>query len=238
MKKIAFLLVPFCLLLIYSCDKKENLLELDIPQSDPESKIADLEKSGVTLYKRDLKIADATGENFVIVQVASEDEGTLNNYLQNTKFRLSLGEDLKQFDFSKSTPKIDTNLSAENADIYDVVLFKKIDSKYKVYTIKYEHPKTKNARIKGVNDYANDTWHQSNQFDDWMNVTWYSVGNSDEGITVGWEHKNCAFCSWTSDYSVGLYAGNPSSTHDPDARRLGCRVYHNFYNYNVSYGNY
>lgn len=237
MKKTLIILSTL-LFFLYSCKKEESITELDIPKSDPESKIADLENLGVKLFKSNLKIADATGENFVIVQVASEDENTLNNYLQNTKFRLSLNEDLKQFDFSKSIPNIDKSLSTEKADIYDVVLFKKIEPKYKIYTIKYEHQKTKNARIKGVSDYANDTWHQSNQFDDWMNVTWYSVGNSDEGITVGWEHKNCAFCSWTSDYSVGLYSDNQSSTHNPDARRLGCRVHHNFYNYNVSYGNY
>ena len=237
MKKTLIILSTL-LFFLYSCKKEEKITELAIPQSDPESKIADLEKSGIKLFNRNLKIADATGENFVIVQVASEEESTLTDYLKGTKFSLNLSNDLKQFDISKNIPNVENKISTEKIGIYDVVLFKKIDPKYKIYTIRYEHPRTKNARIMDTNDYANSSWHQSNQFDDWMNVTWFYTGNTDEGITVSWAHKNCAFCSWIDDYNVGLNEGNPTSTHNPDARRLGCHVYHNWTNYNVSYGNY
>ncbi len=235
MKKTLIILSTL-LFSLYSCKEKENILELDIPKTDPESKIAELEKSGVKLFKRDLKIADAFGENFVIVQVAAEEESTLNTYLNGTTFQLTLNEQIKQN--TNIQESINSISSSDKAEIFDVILYKRIDSKYKSYTITYKHAHPKNARLKQINDYSYDTWHESNQFDDWMTVTWFSTGNSDEGISVKWEHKNCAFCSWTVDRYAGLYAGYPSDTHNPDARRLGCRVYHNFYNYNVTYGNY
>jgi hypothetical protein len=237
MKKTLIILSTL-LVFLYSCKDKENILELDIPKTDPESKIADLENSGIKLFKRNLKIADATGDNFVIVQVASENESTLNNYLQGTTFRLTLGDVFQKIDNIQSSTSTNIKPSTDNIDIYDVVLFKKIDSKYKSYTIKYQHSTQKNARIKDVNNYTKNTWHESNRFDDWMNVTWFSVGASEEVLTLIWKHLNCALCSWDTDDYVGLYAGNQSSTHSPDARRLGCRVHHNFYNYNVTYGNY
>ena len=83
MKKIT-IIISALMLLFSSCEEKQNLQELAIPKSDEESKIADLEKSGVALFKRDLKISDVSGENFVIVQVASEDKIAFEDYFSNT----------------------------------------------------------------------------------------------------------------------------------------------------------
>ena len=223
MKKIT-ILIPMLLLFLYSCKDKENLLELSIPQNDPESKIADLERSGVKLFKRNMKLLDVSGENLVIVQVASEDESTLNNYFKGTKFSLTLGEVFKQINTSQSPLLTTKKLSSDKVDIYNVVLFKKIDSKYKSYTLSYERQGLKNARIKGVNDWAYDEWHDSALFDDWMRVDWYTVNNADEGVNVAWEYKRCGFCSWQTDGSVGLHAGNTYGIYNRDARRIGGTV--------------
>ena len=89
MKKTLIILSTL-LVFLYSCKKEESITELVIPQNDPESKIADLEKSGVKLSKRNLKLADASGKNFVIIQIAANDESTLNSYFKDTKFSLKL----------------------------------------------------------------------------------------------------------------------------------------------------
>lgn len=92
-------------------------MELDIPQNDPESKIATLENVGIKLYKRNLKISDVSGDNFVIVQFASEDESTLNNYLQETTFRLILGDVFQKIDNIQSSTSTNIKPLTDKIDI-------------------------------------------------------------------------------------------------------------------------
>lgn len=202
-----------------------------------------MEKSGIKLFKRDLKIADATGENFVIVQVASEDKSILDDYVSNTKFSLSLIKDISQLSIPKNASTVSNNLPIQKIDLYDVVLFKRIDSQYKGYTINHARilksmVNSSNARIRDA--YASTNFHQSNQFDDWMTVTRFDIGQTElsNGMTVKWQYRSCAFCGWTDGPSDGLYEGNNVTTYNQDARRLSCEVHHNYSNYNVSYGNY
>jgi tRNA threonylcarbamoyladenosine modification (KEOPS) complex Pcc1 subunit len=238
MKKTLIILSTF-LVFLYACKKEESITELVIPQNDPESKIADLEKSGVKLSKRNLKLADASGKNFVIIQIAANDESTLNSYFKVIKFSLKLNESVKQENGLMGELPINTRLPSKyTIDIYHLVLFKKIDSKYKSYTIKYELQNSKNARTKEVNDWSYKNWEDSALFDDWMKVIWYTVNNSNESVNVAWEYKSCGFCTWNEDGSSGLHAGNTQAIYNKDARRIGANVYSNWRNYSVEYGNY
>lgn len=239
MKKIATIAL-FCTAFIFGCTDKEEFHPNEAPKQEFNSRIEELEANGLKLFKKTITVTDVSEKNSVTLLYACTDDDYLKFYLENTKIALNVITAIKEkssFTGFQSKTTGATETSPDESALYEHVVSKNLEDNVKGYTLSYTtNPlMAKQARIAWENPRK---WHESERFDDWASVTWRESGNSNQGIFVEWRHLNCALCSWSSGFTINLYAGNEFSIYNPDARRLGCYVSHNWGNYRFDRGNY
>ena len=228
---------------IFSCSNEKSEQIVQQVEQD-ESTMQALERKGITLYKKQIKVTDETGRNSVDLLLASRSQRALNEYLKMTDIKLEVstvpGKTKME---NKNDPTTDPTggseivfMPAEN-DVFDEIVGKNMVDGVKQYSIKYSFL-GQNLRTADIS-YSQLSWHQSYKFDDWMLVArGYAPDTDENSVTVDWYHKNCALCGWTNGFLRTLRLDGESTMYSPDARFLACYVRHNYGNYIVNRGNW
>lgn len=248
MKKSIIIGLTACL---FSCQSTEDT-PLQTETKEYLSKIEELEASGVKLYKKELKLYDITKKNSIKLTLASENEAFLSDYINNTDKILKVYKSSSELLSSSSQPqgtKTDTGHLPEEPEfmLYEVVTAKDLEPNVKAYGVSYVAKSVQNKNGARLAEFGHPygTWHESNRFDDWMRVEWNYTGNTNEGVTSQFLWRDCALCGWqTESFTVSL--NSTATTGLPeyyvygsrDARRLALRVWHSYYNYNWTSGNF
>jgi hypothetical protein len=252
MKKLVTSLV-LLVSLMFSCQKQIDLLSGENPNSEVSSMISDIEKSGTKLFKKEVIIYDSSKLNSINLLVAAHSQSDLDNYLAQVTIELTLFKNgnLNNYELEKTTLNEKTdNLSSKDEPIkriYTEVVSKNFKETFKMYSLNFKQS-TKNKKSLKVQDqfspWSSNDFHQSNRFDDWIKVTrnYTGVGSLDNSIHTRMYYKSCALCFWQEEESKlkVIYAedSDQSNSSTTDARRLGTRVLHNYYNYTVTCGNW
>jgi hypothetical protein len=240
MKKVLLSMLFFA---IFSCSNEKNEQIVQEVEQD-ESTMEALERQGITLYKKQIKVTDETGQNSVDLLLASRSQRALNEYLKMTDIKLEVSSvPGKTRMESKNDPATDpiggsemVFMPAEN-DVFDEVVGKNMVDGVKQYSIKYSFL-GQNLRITDIS-YSQINWHESQKFDDWMRVARGIAPDTDENsIFVDWYYKNCALCGFSSGPDVTLRGDGEGYLYYRDARFLACYVRHNYGNYTVTRGNW